>query len=202
MCWGGPNPFLTTHLQPAPHGQITCLLQEVREGDRVAAGALLDMAYAELAGLARMCLAGERHNHTLQPTALVHEAWLKIAGGFGQASDRNHFFAIASQAMRRVLTDHARGRLRQKRGGRKQNLTLDTSYGAAHDNNLDCLELEDTLTRLEQLNERHARVVEMRVLGGLTIAECAEALGVSHTTVEKDWFMARAWLRKHMQHSD
>ncbi|MEM7202287.1 MAG: ECF-type sigma factor [Planctomycetota bacterium] len=175
---------------------ITKLLQGVRDGETRAAESLLEEAYSELGQLARMQLAGERQGHTLQPTALVHEAWLKLAGHIDRVDDRKHFFALASQAMRRVLTDHAKGRNRQKRGGGDAaRVTLQTGLAAANEQGFGLVELDDTLQRLAALNERHARVVELRIFGGLTIAEAAEVLAVSHTTIETDWFTAKAWLR-------
>lgn len=175
--------------------QLTQCLQDVRTGKPEAAESLLELAYAELGDIARNHLQRERHNHTLQPTALVHEAWLKLGGHLGTADDRAHFFAIASQAMRRVLTDHARSRNRLKRDGGHMKVTLDESVTSGDGGEFDFVELDDVLTQLAALNERHARVVELRVFGGLTIAEAGEVLNVSHTTIENDWFMARAWLR-------
>ncbi|MFT4840917.1 MAG: RNA polymerase sigma factor (TIGR02999 family) [Planctomycetota bacterium] len=178
-----------------PESPITILLHDARQGDAGAVEALLEKAYAELGAIARIHLAGERNGHTLQPTALVHEVWLKLAGSFSQVSDRTHFFALASRSMRRVLTDHARARGREKRAGGRVRVTFCTNLVAPDNPPVDYLDLEDALSRLESLNERHARVVELRVLGGLTIAETAVELAVSHATIERDWFTARAWLR-------
>lgn len=182
---------------PTP-ATITQMLREAQGGHASAAEALLNLAYGELGGLARAHLAAERGDHTLQPTALVHEAWVKLAGHLEHARDRRHFFAIASQAMRRVLTDHARGKGRQKRGGDRERVVLDTSVASIGDGAFDLVDLDDSLRRLAQLNGRHARVVELRVFGGLTIEETAEVVGVSHTTIENDWFTAKAWLRKEL----
>jgi len=181
-----------------PKRQLTQCLQDVRTGKPEAAESLLELAYSELGELARSHLQRERHNHTLQPTALVHEAWLKLGGHLANVEDRPHFFAIASQAMRRVLTDHARSRNRLKRNAGQMKVTLDESVATDGGSDFDFLELDDVLTQLSSLNERHARVVELRVFGGLTIAEAGSVLGVSHTTIENDWFMARAWLRTAM----
>lgn len=178
---------------------ITNLLQHARGGDVVAVNTLLERAYSELGAMARLHLASERGGHTLQPTALVHEVWLKLAGSFAEISDRAHFFALASRSMRRVLTDHARTRGRQKRGGSGVRVTLDAQAIASNDTSVDCVDLADALSQLERLNERHARVVELRVLGGLTIAETAAELEVSHATIERDWFTARAWLRMQLR---
>lgn len=174
---------------------ITRMLQSVRGGEDAAAQSLVPLVYGELAALAARVFSGERKGHTLQPTALIHEAWLKIAGHIDSIEDRTHFFAIASQAMRQVLVDHARGRSRLKRGGQMGRVTLAAGFGAVDSSGIDLVDLDDSLSRLTLLNARHARVVELRILGGLTIAEAAEVLGVSETTVERDWLMAKAWLR-------
>ncbi len=182
--------------------QITELLAEVRTSGRDASDALLPMVYDELHQLAAHLFAQERRGHTLQPTALVHEAWVKLVGNIENIEDRRHFFVIASRAMRQVLTDHARRAQRQKRGEGRKRVTLETTYSsgrtgqAGQAGTVDLVDLDDTLRRLAELNARHAEVVELRILGGLTIQESADALGVSHTTVENDWFMAKAWLRR------
>ncbi len=177
---------------------VTRLLGRVRDGDEGAAGQLLPLVYDELRGLARAVFSGQRGDHTLQPTALVHEAWIKLAGNLGSIEDRRHFFAISARAMRQVLADHARGRSRKKRGGGQRQVSIDFDGVPAAAPGVDLVALDDSLTRLAGLNERHARVVELRLLGALTIAETAEALGVSHGTVESDWAMARAWLRNEL----
>jgi len=179
---------------------VTVLLQQVRAGDPGAASALLPLVYNELRGLAEALFANERKAHTLQPTALIHEAWLKLRGDLGGAGDRQHFFAIAALAMRQVLTDHARAQRREKRGGGRSGITLDENLvgDCTGRQALDLVELEDTLVRLATLNERHARMVEMRFFGGLTINETAATLGVAPATVERDWFTVRAWLRREL----
>lgn len=182
-----------------PHA-ITTLLREIRDGKADAAEALLPLVYGELHGLAAAHFCNERSDHTLQPTALIHEAWLKLAGNLGGVADRQHFFAIAALAMRQVLTDHARAQNRDKRGGGRSAITLDERLvaSAAGKKVLDLIELDDSLVRLAALNERHARMVELRFFGGLTIDETAAALGVTHATVERDWFTVRAWLRREL----
>ncbi len=177
------------------HQSFTQLLQSARVGKTEAGESLLELAYAELGELARVHFGPRRPGHTLQPTALVHEAWLKLAGHLGRIEDRQHFFAVASRAMRQVLADHARTRKRKKRGGDRPRVTLDQDLGAdGASEGIELVDLDDTLSRLFRLNERHARVVELRIFGGLTVAEVADELHVSLSTVEKDWFMARAWL--------
>lgn len=174
---------------------ITQLLHSARAGDAGAGASLLALTYEELGQLARVHFASQRANHTLQPTALIHEAWLKLAGHLDRVGDRQHFFAIASRAMRQILADHARGRNRLKRPAQAARVTLDRAAGSVDTAEFDLVDLDDSLRRLAELNERHARVVELRIFGGLTIAETAAELQVSHDTVEKAWFMARAWLQ-------
>jgi len=185
-------------VQPPPPETLTQLLHDVRAGEEAAVDSLLALAYAELGRLARMHLPGERGGHVLQPTALVHEAWMKLAGHLDGVEDRRHFFAIASQAMRQVLTDHARSINCQKREGRAKRVTIDESQVMGRLGEIDLIDLDDSLNRLATLNTRHARVVELRIFGGLTIAETAESLAISDSTVEKDWFAARAWLRREL----
>lgn len=179
---------------------ISRLLRQAESGDPEPAGQLLALVYDELRSLAAGIFAGQRADHTLQPTALVHEAWLKLAGNISSVADRRHFFVLASKAMRQVLTDHARGKARIKRGGRRPpGVTLDAAELTSPVAGIDPVDLEDSLCKLEQLNARHARVVELRLFGSLTIDETAEVLGLSHGTVESDWAMAKAWLRRELR---
>lgn len=184
---------------------ITRLLGHAQDGDRGAADELLAAAYGKLSNIARAHFSAQSDGHTLQPTALIHEAWLKLAGKLGSVHDRTHFYAIASRAMRQVLTDHARHHNRAKGKGRLARVTLEIAIEDAVDSErqkeIDVIDLEDSIRRLEKLNARHARVVELRFLGGLTIAETARVLEVSHTTVENDWLMARAWLHTELGRS-
>jgi len=173
---------------------VTLLLERVRKGEAGAADALLALVYDELRATARRAF-GRGREMTLQPTSLVHEAWLKLAGNLNGLDNRGHFLAVASKAMRQVLTDHARGRLREKRGSGDRGVTLVSTDGLDSDPGFELIALNDSLAKLEQLNPRHARVVELRFLGGLTIEEAARELQVSPSTVEEDWAMARAWLR-------
>jgi len=173
---------------------ITRLLQSAREGEAAASATLLPLVYGELGNLAARIFSSERRDHTLQPTALVHEAWVKLAGHIDSIEDRTHFFAVASQAMRQVLVDHARGKSRLKRGSGFRQVTL-SGIGLEAQGAFDLVDLNDSLSQLYTLNERHAQVVELRILGGLTINEVADFLGVSHATIERDWLMAKAWLR-------
>jgi RNA polymerase sigma factor (TIGR02999 family) len=179
--------------------QVTQLLISLRDGDRSAAQKLMPLVYDEFRALAAHHLAGERKNHTLQPTALVHEAYLRLIDQTRvDWQGRTHFFAIGSQAIRRVLIDHARARARAKRGGGMARVTLDDAVALAPQRDEDLLALDEAMEKLEKLDPRQAKVVEMRFFGGMTVEEVAEALGVSKRTVEGEWTMARAWLLREL----
>lgn len=191
---------------PVPAGEfhtVTRLLVEARGGSNDALDRLLRTLYGELHGIAERHMRGERKNHTLQPTALLHEAVLKLLGRSELSfDDRNHFLRSASQAMRRVLVDHARARNAQKRGG-GLNVTLDESIegqagGLAGPESgvVDMLVLDQALDRLAAAEPRWAQVVELRYFAGLEITEVAEVLGTSTATVKRDWQFARAWLAR------
>ena len=144
-------------------------------------------------------MRNERPGHTLQPTALVHEAFLKLAGSAGvEWRDRAHFFGVAARAMREVLVDHARRHAAEKRGAAETRVTLTDARAVTPPRDLDLLALDLALERLAALDERQARLVEMRVFTGLTIEESAEVLGVSHATVSREWRHAEAWLHREM----
>lgn len=181
-----------------PTTDFTRLLGQAKAGDGEAHAQVFALVYDQLRDAARRIGGGRgssgRGGHTLQPTALVHEAWLKLAPNLANVGGRVHFFAVASMAMRQVLADHARGARREKRGGGRERVVLEESRVEAPTADADLCALDECLEELNGLNPRHARVVELRVFGGLTIDEAAEALGVSHGTVESDWSMARAWL--------
>lgn len=177
------------------------MLQEIASGDSAAAAQLLPIVYEELRSLARAHLAGERAGHTLQPTALVHEAYLRLVGG-AQGEDRvfngrQHFFATAATAMRRILVDHARERNALKRGGGRR-VDLSDSDAVVVNDDLDLVGLDDALRKLEAVDQRRARVVTFRFFGGLTVEETAAVLEVSPATIKNDWAFARAWLLREM----
>jgi RNA polymerase sigma factor (TIGR02999 family) len=176
-------------------GEATRLLQAVRSGDAGAADRLAELLYGELHALAQ---AQARPGGTLQPTVLVHEAWLKLHGNLADLQDRRHFFAVASRAMRQVLANWARAARAMKRGEGRIGVTLDAGL-CAPDEPPDVVALDDSLARLATLNERYARVVELRFLCSLSIEETAEALDVSTATVERDWAVAQAWLRRELR---
>lgn len=168
------------------------------EGDS-AFEALLPLVLDELKELARGFLRGERVDHTLQPTALVHEAYLRLVDQtVSDVQDRRRFLAVAARAMRHILVDHARRKRAQKRGGAARQLTLDDKLVPPNQRNVALEDLEDALSRLETLDQRKARVIELRFFGGLTIRETAEVLGVSPKTVEADWYFSRAWLAREL----
>lgn len=177
--------------------RTTDLLARLRDGERDVEGELLGRLYADLREIAAAYLSRERTGHTLQPTALIHEAYLKLVGGdAGGAETRRAFLGVAARAMRQVLVDHARTRGREKRGGDRARITLDRLLGAQEKQGIDVVALDDALNLLSDLHERQARVVELRFFGGMTYAESGDVLGVSPRTVEADWRMARAWLQK------
>jgi len=171
-----------------------------REDERAAAAELLPRIYDELRALAGGFLSKERLEHTLQPTALVHEAYMRVVQQTGVAwKNPGHLRALSAQAMRRVLVDHARSKKAEKRGGGQRAITLQSELIQAETGQvLDALALEDALRKLAERDERQARIVELRFFGGLTNREVAEELGVSETTVEDDWRFARAWLNREL----
>lgn len=170
-------------------GQITALLAKWRSGSAEAGEALLPLVFEDLRRIAQRQFRGERPNHTLQPTAVVNEAFLKLIGQQVDWKDRSHFFAIAAQAMRRILVDHARRRRAQKRDAPE--LLVEPSTDAP---NVDVIALDDALGKLGELDAGQARIVELKYFAGLTNEEVAEALGVSPATVKRSWQSARAFL--------
>jgi RNA polymerase sigma-70 factor (ECF subfamily) len=183
---------------------VTALLAAWSGGDAAALERLLPIVYAELKSIARQVFRRERGDHTLQPTAVVHEAFLKLAGGAPVSfRDRAHFFAVASQAMRQVLVDHARARLADKRGGGATRMELgdsavDRSSGAAGAGLADVLAVDQALERLTAVDPDLARIVTLRFFGGLTVEEAAEVVGVSAPTVKRDWRLAKAFLAREL----
>jgi RNA polymerase sigma-70 factor, ECF subfamily len=188
-----------TPIDAEPAGDVTRLLLRWSAGDREAFRDLLPLVYDELKRRAEREMGRERAGHTLQPTALVHEAYLKLVK---QASlsvrDRAHFFAVAARAMREVLVDHARRRRSEKHGGQKTMLSIEDVTVSSPPRSIDLLALDLAIGKLADLDERQARLVELRVFGGLTIEESAEVLGFSPATVSRDWRHAEAWLRREL----
>lgn len=175
-------------------GRVTELLHRWRSGDERALDRLMPLVYEELRRLADRQMRTERPGHTLQPTALVNEAYMKLAGMDVGWEDRVHFMSLAARQMRRILIDHAKAGRRQKRGGGAMRVTLDESLVAATDSNEHLLALDEALTRLAEFDARKARAVELHFFGGLTYDETAAALGVSAATVDRDLRVAKAWL--------
>lgn len=178
--------------------EITQLLKDWSEGNQIALDKLMPLVYEELRRQASRYLQNERQGHTLQTTALIHEAYLKLIGiNEIEWQNRNHFFALASTAMRRILVDYARERKRDKRGGNAENLPLDEALViSANEKSVDLIALDDALNRLTKLDERQAKVVELRYFSGLSIDETAEVLGIANSTVRLDWNLAKAWLKQ------
>jgi RNA polymerase sigma factor (TIGR02999 family) len=175
--------------------EVTLLLSALTRGDDGAASKLIPVVYDELRRLAGSYMRRERVDHTLQATALVHEAYLKL---IEQRSvnwqSRAHFFGIAAQLMRRILIDHARGHSRQKRGGEQKKVSLDGAFVFSGQQADELLAVDDSLNQLAKIDARQAKVVELRFFGGLSVEEAAEVLGVSPKTVKRDWSVAKAWL--------
>ena len=173
------------------------LLRHIQDDADLVADRLLPLVYDELRRLADGYMRREQIGHTLQPTALVHEAFFKLVDSSDRTFEsRAHFLGVAARAMRQVLVDHARSRNAAKRGGDAVRVTLDESALGSGGGDVDLLALDEALTRLASKNKRLAQVVELRYFSGLTIQETATVLGVGHTTVEDDWALARAWLRR------
>ncbi len=178
---------------------ITKLLLDWRNGDQTALDQLMPLVYEELRRMANHYMRNERKGHTLQTSALVNEAYLRLVDHENiEWQNRAHFFGVAAQAMRRILVDHARARNYQKRGGGAQQVSLDEAATLAGDRAAELIALDEALQELAKMDERKARVVELRYFGGLSVEETAEALGVSVPTVTRDWNTAKAWLMREM----
>jgi RNA polymerase sigma-70 factor, ECF subfamily len=174
---------------------VTLLLSALTRGDEAAASKLIPLVYDELRRLAASYMRREHQGHTLQATALVHEAYLKLVEQRSVTwRSRAHFFGVAAQLMRRILIDHARGHLRQKRGGEHLKVSLDEAFVFSEQKSAELLAVNDALELLARVDSRQARVVELRFFAGLSVEEAAEVLGVSPKTVKRDWSVAKAWL--------
>jgi RNA polymerase sigma factor (TIGR02999 family) len=186
--------------------ELNALLLRWKDGDREAIEAIFPVVYQDLRRLARQHLRRQRSNHTLQPTALVHETYLRLAAhGAIPANDRIHFLGIAAQLMRWILTDYERNRGAAKRGAGRTRLALDqvvAGYRLEHARDLDLLALDEALDRLAKLDSQQSKIVELRYFGGLSIEDTAEFLGISAATVKRDWASARAWLLREMNQGE
>ena len=179
---------------------ITRILQRASDGDGSAVNRLLPLVYEELRALAERYLQQERPGHTLGATALVHEAYVRlIRQDEVEWQNRAHFFAVAAQAIRRILVDYARARETAKRGGDRERVLFDEEVAVESERDLDLLALDESLEKLARLHPRQAQIVELRFFGGLSMPEVASFLKVSPRTVDGDWSMARAWLRRELQ---
>jgi RNA polymerase sigma-70 factor (ECF subfamily) len=203
------SPTMSGAPRHAGHGAnaVTELLRAWGAGDPQASESLVRLVYAELRRQAQLALGREAEGHTLQPTALVHEAWLRLGGQHdAHWESRTQFFAIAAQMMRRALVDHARGRRALKRGGNAVQVSLGDAAGGVGEHGadgtsldaVDVIALDDALARLADLDPQKARLVDLRYFAGLTIPEAAAALGVSQATVGREWAVARMWLRREL----
>jgi RNA polymerase sigma factor (TIGR02999 family) len=181
-------------------GHVTGLLRAWSDGDEQALACLIPLVEAELRRLARAYMARERRGHTLQPTALVNEAFLRLADARGlRWQDRAHFLGVSARLMRRVLVDHAPSRGYQKRGGGAPRVTLDEAHLASPQPSLDVVALDRALEALAAVDERKSRVVELRFFGGLSVEETAEVLHLSNDTIKRDWRLAKLWLLRALE---
>ncbi len=185
-----------------PPGEITALLRKATQGQTEAAEELIRIVYRELRRIAGAYMREERAGHTLQPTALIHEAWLRLANQTQvEWRDRKHFFGVAAEMMRRALVDHARTRLAGKRGGGTPAMTLDWVEIETSPRKMEeILAVDEALSRLGTFDQQQASIVELHYFAGMTVKETAEALGLSCRTVNREWAMATAWLRRELSH--
>jgi RNA polymerase sigma factor (TIGR02999 family) len=177
------------------NGEVTRLLGEIGRGQQDAVNNLLPLVYDELHRLARSYFRRERGEHTMQPTALVHEAYIRLVNQKTvQWQNRAHFFGVAAQSIRHILVDHARSYQTAKRGSGAHKLSLDEAVAVTEARDIDLIALDDALTGLDAVDSQQGRIVELRFFGGLSIEETAEVLKISPATVKRDWVMAKAWL--------
>jgi RNA polymerase sigma factor (TIGR02999 family) len=183
--------------------EVTRLLQAWSQGDRAALDKVTRLVYEELRRLAHRYMSGQRDDHTLQTTALVNEAYLRLAGQHEHRfENRTHFLAVAATAMRQILVDHARSALRQKRGAGTQRVDLEEAAWVSAEPTRELVDLDEALEKLSALDTRKARVVELRYFGGLKHEEIAEVLKISEMTVRRDWTFSRAWLYAELRKAD
>ena len=183
--------------------QVSELLANWNNGDAEAREALMPLVYNELRKLAASHLRRERSDHTLQPTALVHEVYLRLADQKNvQWQDKTHFFGVAAQLMRRILVDHARSHIADKRGSGVAKVSLNEAIAMSRERPAELLALDESLTQLASTDPQQSRIVELRVFGGLTIEQTAEILGISPATVKRDWTLAKAWLLREIHKAE
>ena len=183
-------------------GDVTQLLAQIRGGDEQAAGQLVPLVYKELRKITAVMMRRERPDHTLQPTAVVHEAFIRLMDGETRFENRAHFFAIAARCMRRVLVDHARQRLADKRGGDARKVELEDDIALTLEQSAEVLGLDEALGRLERLDARQAQIVEMHYFAGNPVAEIAEVCQISERTVKRELQSARLFLKQQLQSAE
>lgn len=197
-----PETYSSLHTKMSEQQEITQLLNQAKAGDKDALDRLFPVVYRELRRVASHQLANERADHTLQPTALVHEAYLRLIDQHSvDWSNRTHFFSIAAEMMRRILVNHAVEKKAQKRGAGETVISLDDISGGgelAGNSGFDIILLDETLKRLAELDERQSKIVELRFFGGLTVTEVAETMSISEATVNREWRSAKAWIMAQM----
>lgn len=179
-------------------GDVTALLDELRRGEPDAESRLLSLVYLRLKRLAQIYLRKERSDHTLHPTDLVHEVYLRMTGARTDCQDRAHFFRVAAQAMRRILVDHARAHHAQKRGDGHDRIPFDDAILVSADSFEQVIEVDEALERLSLIDPRQAHIAELRYFAELSVEETAKALGCSDRTIKREWRIARAWLRREL----
>lgn len=180
-------------------GEVTRILENIEHGDRKAADKLLPIVYEELRALAAAKMSSQRAGHTLQPTALVHEAWLRLAGADAQFEGRTHFFAAAAEAMRHILVDHARRKSALRHGGGQQRVEFNEAEISSPAKDDQILAVNDALEKLARENKLGAELVKLRYFGGMTLAEAAQALGISERTADNYWAYSKVWLVREMR---
>ena len=189
-------------MDSVPSKEVTELLNRWREGDTAAREILIQVVYAELRRLASRCLASQPIPQTLQSTALVHEAYLRLVRQTSlRAENRTHFFSIAARLMREILVEHARSRSAEKRCGKSLTITFDDAIALPKEREADLIALDDALNRLSELDPRQSEIVELRFFGGLSIEEASLVMGISPATVKREWVIARLWLRRELSRS-
>lgn len=185
-----------------PGSDVTTLLKRHADGDRLALPELIPLVYKELQKLASHYLQSERPGHTLQTTALVHDAYLRLVEQKADWRNRNHFFGIAAQTMRRILVDYARKHTATKRGGASLQISLEQAAVFAKEQSSVHLIIDELLTKLARVDPQEARIVELRYFAGLSVAQTAEVVGISPATVKREWSLAKAWLTREMKNYD